>query len=387
MRRFGFLITAMAAALDMGCTPPLAGAPDRTIAADLGEQASTRRETLDEAATWAKLDDGRQPGDDAPTAGEDAKIAYDPQRGCVYLYGGKDDDDRNSDELWSFDVKTRRWSRVASDGSKPPPREDHSLVLDTGNDRLMLFGGEDGQTSNETWAYDLSTNRWENITHTSAPARQEHIAVYDPRGRRMLVFGGTSSDRTPDDQTHVLDLDRKSATFQTWSTLPPSDARPPWRRQHAAVYDPARHRMLMFGGIQSKKRYLNDLWSLDLDADHWSQVEPRGDQPPPIAQTALSLSPQRDELIVFGGEVLVVNGGDADSYLVNHIWSLNLRTGIWSDVTPHPPVVYDHAGVFVPDLDGMLMYGGSNFRSGKEHGTWLLKASAGPEASRGGADQ
>ncbi len=387
MRRFGLLITTMAAALSAGCNPPIAAAPDRSIAASSVATQTAPESIPGAVASWTKLHAGDRPGSDAPTAGEDCKIAYDHQRACVYLYGGKGDDDRNTNELWSFDLKTRRWSRLAGDGPKPPPREDHSLILDTANDWLVLFGGEDGPTSDETWAFDITANRWENITHPSAPARQEHTAIYDPRGRRMIVFGGVNTERTPDDQTWALDLDRQSSTFQAWTTLTTTEPRPGWRRQHAAVYDAQRHRMLVFGGIQTKKRYLSDLWSLDLDSGRWAQVETRGDGPPPIAQTALSLDAERDELTVFGGEVLVVRGGDADGYLVNHIWSLNLQDATWSDITPHPTVMYDHAGVFVPEFGGMLVYGGSNFRPRKEHGTWLLKTSAGTRVSHGGAER
>jgi hypothetical protein len=389
MRRFGLLITTTATALCAGCNPPIAAAPGRSIAANPVDTKTAPESTPNAVASWTKLDAGDRPGSNTPTAGEDCKIAYDHQRACVYLYGGKGDDDQNTNELWSFDLKTRRWSRLAGDGPKPPPREDHSLILDMANDTLVLFGGEDGPTSNETWAYDLATNRWQDVTRPEAPARQEHVAVYDPRGRRMLVFGGANPQRTPDDETQVLDLDRGSTRFQTWSTLPTSEPRPLWRRQHAAAYDSSRHRVLVFGGIESKKRYLNDLWSLDLNSGHWSQVETRGDGPPPIAQTALSLDPTRDELIAFGGEVRVLTNDKAKDFLVNHIWVLSLPSGTWSDATPHPRVVFDHVGVFVPELEGMLVFGGSNFRQGKEHRTWLLErpSGTGPSVSSRGTDR
>src|SRR5206468_9366629 len=117
---------------------------------------------------------------------EDAALAHDPVRHRVWLYGGKGDDDVNLNELWALDLASKRWSRVPSDGPRPPPREDHTLVFDQANDQLVLFGGEDGDTSNETWAFDLSRGVWHEITGPSSPELESHVAIYDPRGQRMV---------------------------------------------------------------------------------------------------------------------------------------------------------------------------------------------------------
>jgi hypothetical protein len=125
-----------------------------------------------------------QRADGAPTPGEDCAIAYAQRRRSVFLYGGKGDSDQTTSELWVFDLSTDRWSRVDTEGPQPPPREDHTLIFDEMNGTLVLFGGEDGKTSHDTYLFDLKAERWHDITRDSAPYREDHTAVYDPTRQR-----------------------------------------------------------------------------------------------------------------------------------------------------------------------------------------------------------
>jgi hypothetical protein len=336
--------------------------------------------------TWQQLRAGGTPGQDSPSAGEDAALAYDGARHRLLLFGGKGDDDKNRNELWSFDLEAATWQQIRADGPQPPPREDHTLVVDTGNDQLVLFGGEDGDTSAATWTFDLREGRWQEITHASAPELESHCAIYDPQGKRMVVFGGMREIGGKHDlgeETWLLCLDRSSPQYATWSALAAGKQQPAPRREHRGVYDPVRHRMLVFGGRQrSNVSYLNDVWVLDLASGEWHEVATHGDQPNPIRQMALGYDAATDELTVFGGEVLTFMAGHDHSkkeVLVNKVWVLDLHTGCWEDDTPYPPPMYDHAGVFVPEYGATLIYGGSSPRPAKkEHATWVLHTPAAP---------
>jgi hypothetical protein len=324
---------------------------------------------------WVELDRGLA----APPAGEDAAVALDAVRHRVLLYGGKDDHDRNRDELWALDYATRSWTELVPEGDRPPPREDHTLVLDEANDALVLFGGEDGSTSNQTWIFDLAANRWSDVTSASAPALEAHVAIYDPLGARMVVFGGVREEKAHKDEkvlentTWAMDLDRTSSSWCSWTKLATEGEPPCPRREHRAAYDPRRHRLIVFGGRErTKKSFLNDLWLLDLHELRWSAPETTGERPDPIRQTALGYDPEADLLTVFGGEIYVRREGEDDEFPVDEVWVLDLGSWVWFDRTPHPPPMYDHLGVFVPELGGTLIYGGSSQWPGKEHGTWLL---------------
>lgn len=325
---------------------------------------------------WEEIDPGR----DSPPAGEDAAVVYDAARRRVLLYGGKDDRDVVRGELWSFDLGTNRWTEIHPRGPAPPPREDHSLVLDEAGDALVLFGGEDGSSSRETWLFDLRAESWKEITHESAPALEGHVAVYDPAGRRMVVFGGMSQEKSRkdekvlEDRTWALDLDRASPGYGAWSVLETKGTRPAERREHRGAFDPLRRRLVVFGGRgRTKTRFLNDVWVLDLRSLEWSEIEAAGERPDPVRQTAVGYDAAADLLAVFGGEVRVQDAGDGKEFRVDEVWVLDLATRQWSNRTGHPRPVDDHSGVFLPDLGGTWIYGGSSAWPGKQHQTWLLR--------------
>ncbi len=347
------------------------------------ESPASRPVPASERAGWEEIHGGGVAGRDSPTASEDAALAYDPERQRVLLFGGKGDDDVTRNELWSFDLGTRRWTRIDPEGPSPPPCEDHTLVLDSANGQLVLFGGESGPSRPATWTYDLRANRWTDITQETAPALEGHIAVYDPRGKRMIVFGGMrvkfvkkdEKEKTLEENTWAVDLDRASPGYGTWAVLPIDGNRPRPRREHRGVFDPVRSRLIIFGGRQrSNSSFLNDVWALDLESLSWREIETHGDRPDPVRQMAFSLDPTANVLTVFGGEVLVkLDSSHTDNLVVNQVWVLDLGTGLWTDRTPYPRPMYDHVGLFVPEYGGTLIYGGSSKRAGKEHGTWLLK--------------
>jgi hypothetical protein len=331
-------------------------------------------------AGWEEIVPGGAVGRDSPTTGEDGALAYDGARHRLWLYGGKGDDDVNRNELWSFDLLARRWERIQTDGPAPPPREDHTLVLDRANDQLVLFGGEDGETSNETWVFELAGRRWQEITSASAPAVESHVAIYDPRAQRMLVQGGMrreDDERELEENVWALDLRSGTPAYGSWSIVETHGPQPDARREHDGVYDERRHRLLVFGGRQrSNSSYLCDVWALDLARATWQELETHGERPNPVRQTALGYDPDANELTVFGGEVLTYMAGhekDAKDFPVNEIWVLELDSGLWTERTPYPPSVYDHVGVFVPEYGSTLIYGGSSLHSHKEHSTWLIK--------------
>lgn len=346
-----------------------------------GESVSRAADPEDtRRAGWEEIAPAGEAGRDSPTVGEDAALAYDAARHRLLLYGGKGDDDVNRNELWSFDLAARRWERLASTGPEPPPREDHTLVLDQANDQLVLFGGEDGDTSRETWVCDLADLRWQDITIASAPALESHVAIYDPRAQRMVVQGGMryeDGEKELEEEVWTLDLRRSGPTYGAWSVLETGGRKPGPRREHEGQYDPRRHRLLVFGGRQrSSASYLCDVWALDLAGSSWQELETHGERPNPVRQMAMGYDPDANELTVFGGEVLAYMAGqgkDAKEFPVNQIWVLELDSGTWTDRTPYPSAVYDHVGVFVPEYGSTVIYGGSSLHSGKEHSTWLIR--------------
>src|SRR5205823_9970466 len=75
----------------------------------------------------------------------------------------------------------------------PSPRYAQSAVYDPVGDRLIVFGGDDGDLQSDVWALSLGgTPAWAQLSPAGiGPGpRSRHTAIYDPAGGRMVVFGG-----------------------------------------------------------------------------------------------------------------------------------------------------------------------------------------------------
>jgi hypothetical protein len=89
------------------------------------------------------------------------------------------------------------------------------------------------------------------------PTRLSHTAIYDPARDRMVVFGG--GDFSSSNDVWALSLVGTTA----WAALTPAGPPPPERHRHTAIYDPGRDRMVIFGGQGGNNNVLNDVWALN----------------------------------------------------------------------------------------------------------------------------
>ncbi len=220
---------------------------------------------------------------------------YDPLRDRLVLFGGTETGIRRA-EVWAFPLSgAPTWSLIAQEGEGPSARAEHTAIYDPVRDRLLVFGGNDGTARNDLWALSLvGAPVWTEITTQGTPPspRSNHTAVYDPVGDRMLVFGGGLGDA----ETYALAL---ATGPPTWSVIPTAGDRPAPRSSHAAVYDPGRQWMLIFGGPT-----LNDLWALRLGGTAtatWTQIIPPGPQPQGRMEHLMFYDPVRDRLFVGSG--------------------------------------------------------------------------------------
>src|SRR4029077_20991432 len=105
------------------------------------------------------------------------------------------------------------------------------------------------------------------------PSRTYHTAIYDPMHDRMLVLGGDDGRYRND--VWALWLSGGPA----WSALSAAGSLPAARVKHAAIYDPVRQRMVMFGGHDGSG-YRNDVWALSLSGTPaWNEITPAGSLP------------------------------------------------------------------------------------------------------------
>jgi len=237
-----------------------------------------------------------------------------------------------------------------------PTRDRHSAIYDPVRDRMVVFGGDDGSyLLNDVWALSLAgTPAWTRLTPSGTPpsARDGHSAIYDPARDRMVVFGGYYFDGWfPHYFNDVWAL--SLAGTPAWTQLTPSGTPPSGRCRHSAIYDPVRDRMLVFGGFFPS---VNDVWALSLaGTPAWTRLSPSGTPPSVRGGHSAIYDPVRDRMVVFGGV-------DASNSQLNDVWALSLvGTPAWTQLSPSgtPPSARDgHSAIYDPVRDRMVVFGG-----------------------------
>ncbi len=148
-----------------------------------------------------------------------------------------------------------------------PQRAGSVAVLDPVSRELFMFGGHDPQYRSSVWKYAI----WPQVSSSvyagdggGPTPRSYSSAVFDSQRRRMIVFGGTD---VPYNGFFADTWALPTTGGAVWTEIVPSGAAPPIRGFHAAIYDPGRDRMVIFGGRMggvNQFSRLNDVLALQL---------------------------------------------------------------------------------------------------------------------------
>ena len=307
------------------------------------------------------------PGDGTPPGPRGYHSAIpDPAHGRMLVFGGAGPD--LSNQVWSLTLgASPDWSLLQPAGVPPTARSGHTAILDPVRDRMLVFAGVDQNFLADVWALSLTIPMtWTQLAPlgTAPPPRQFHTAIYDPAGDRMLVFGGEGLGVSNDVWALAL------SGVPTWSQLPVTGDPPVLRKRHAAIHDPVRQRMLVFGGLLSGfgGPALNELWSLDLSGEpRWSQLSVGEVVPSGRWGHTMSYDPAGDRVWVFGGS--------ATSMPFYDLWSLALApTPSWQREFGWGTQMegrHGHSAITDAPNGRLVLFGGSSYL-GPMNDTWFL---------------
>ena len=316
------------------------------------------------AGRWTSLDGG-QPQARAGQAG-----AWDARDGVLFVFGGYTGARLN--DLWAYKPArgvTGRWTLIPLVG--PAARTEASLVWDSADNTLLLFGGADaGGSLNDVWAYrpvgdGTAPGRWIALSATGgAPSgRHLHSAVWDGANRQMLVFAGETGPTILRD-LWSFHVDSLSKGRGHWSQLMTA-ATPAARFAQAAVWDPSGARMLVFGGVNGAGGFLDDLWAYSpgrgAAAGRWANLGTPG-IPDARATTGAIWDGVDNALIIFGG----TGAGSIrnDTYVYRGSWSALTRGGA-PERRNGSTAVYDTVN------NALLLFGGTG-ANGALNDLWQL---------------
>jgi hypothetical protein len=144
---------------------------------------------------------------------------------------------------------------------------------------MLIFGGRSYDTwFNDTWLFNLSDRTWEHMQYPDdAITPREGVPEVYIYNSNMLLYGGWSPSNGYFDEVWTLDL-----INDVWTQQMPPDPHPTPRNYNTVVFDIKRDSVMIWGGFCGYDGPgLNDLWKLDLPTMTYEQLEEQGDVPSP----------------------------------------------------------------------------------------------------------
>ncbi|KAI9252108.1 hypothetical protein BY458DRAFT_536036 [Sporodiniella umbellata] len=124
----------------------------------------------------------------------------------MYIFGGTNGRQYFND-LWSFDLTTHTWTKIAVDGTVPAPRERcSSAIID---DALYIFGGrgDEGTELNDLCGYKIKNRYWSAFQNMGTSPSPRHGHTMTAIGDRMFIIGGDNDFAKMDDASLIYILD------------------------------------------------------------------------------------------------------------------------------------------------------------------------------------
>ena len=226
----------------------------------------------------------------------------------VLMFGGQGKNGLLND-TWTFDVETNRWTEI-KEGERPDKREYYAMsYIDEGI--VILFGGRNDNTNfDDTWIFDQRKGKWEkqNIEGESShpSARAYHSMAYASKGL-VVMFGGA----TKFNSNFMNDVWEYDLTKNKWTTYD-TDLKPQERAYHSMA-DIDRNKVMLHGGYAFKS--LSDAWIYDAEKHQWAMD--RVNSAKNIQRHRHKLSKlSKNEILLFGG---YVNNAQGDTYVYNRV--------------------------------------------------------------------
>jgi N-acetylneuraminic acid mutarotase len=318
--------------------------------------------------SWINL----EPSGPAPSARFGEALLYLSTTGKVFMFGGAADEARPLNDTWTYDPGRNRWVDLKPSGDTPPARWAMGAAYDPAADKVIIFGGmgADGNLLNDTWAYDVTSNAWTELTPSSSPSIRYRIAMaYEQATGRLILFGGRylrtaaqASFQQDYSDTWAFDLAR-----ETWTNLNPSGASPaPSSGSTTLVATGPDGSLVLLAGAQplppippaippDKLNKSWSSWTYDASKNTWMSNRPPASSPPASQYYALVFDSTLRKVVLFGG-VDIQNGAPESTWTydpASNNWALALAGG---SGIPSPRI--DAGMVYDPKTNKVILFGG-----------------------------
>lgn len=299
-----------------------------------------------------------------PQARGFTQLVYHPPSGEIVMFGGESNSRTSFRDTWAYDVSTNTWQDRMPDSN--PKSGGMSAAYDAESDLVIFYfttildsTGPNGlRRISETWVYDVSANTWTNMKPRVAPfGLMGARMAYDSQSDRIVLFGGA-------DFTQIIDTPYFSETWSydfntnTWTRMQPEQT-PSGRSYYGMAYDSEADRVLIFGGSfdSDDRARADELWAYDYDSDTWEQLQYSGESPA-----------DHHPFMVYAP------GLNKTLYLVNRgFWAFDYESRSWTELN------YDraldkrhfHSMAFDAEAQKLTVFGGGSRGLSYDNSTWI----------------
>lgn len=249
------------------------------------------------------------------------------------------------------------WQAIA--GEQPLPYANGLLAFDAPRGRVVAGAGEfegAGDVVTATWALDvadLGRAQWRRLP--SLPFQlMFQAADRDPRSGHLVAFGGQGPDAVPTAQLWRADLAVVDAPDAWTDATALAGAGPSARSGATLTFVGDTGLAVLIGGYTPGSGELDDAWALDYrdpSAPTWRRLAPSGTAPSPRSGQSAVWDGARARIIVYGGLRLQ---GDGVAYL-SDAFALALdpgaepTTAVPTATTPAPTATPAGGRIFLPN--------------------------------------
>jgi len=248
--------------------------------------------------------------DSGPAARTNAAAAYDARRRVAVVSGGAR---RSAADSTVFEVVAETWEQRAGAGwqrmagSELRPLDHQSMVYDERRQAVLMFGGILGDRSvwpSETW--ELRPGGWVRVATEGPAGRGRTALAYDKVRRQVVLFGGVGAPPGPN-QPQPFFNDTWVWDSTSWRKV--AEGGPRARYAHGMVYDERAGVVLLYSGAAAHRGApLSDMWQ--WDGRQWTEISLTGPTPGYRYQPIMVYDRARGKTVLYGG----IDGGKDDTW-------------------------------------------------------------------------
>jgi len=272
----------------------------------------------------------------APSQRSSFSMAFDRLRGEVVLFGGESGNMNASiipmnlqSDTWTYNLTTNIWTNKTPINA-PTPRYGSAMVYNTKNGEMILFGGRDASgEQNDTWTYNLTTNKWTKKSPVDAPSpRSYHGMTFIETSGEAFLYGGLIGDWSGGGyiDIYLVETWKYNSTADKWTNITTA-YEPSIRFTPGITYDSFRNEIILFSGILSYSDILPyDTWIFNVSKNRWVKIETSISPPPVRLGSSLTYDSRLKESVLFGGQISTGNYPFVDGHWYGDTWAFHHRS-------------------------------------------------------------